>query len=321
MIDPGDAELAVAQAEAALGHAEAQLARVKAGARPQEIAVSEARLAVARAAVAEAEARRDRLSGGEARADIAAAQATLAAAMADEKQAFYLHERTMECFTFKWGGEKYTICPALGRPEEGARHAWHAAQDSLDAAQVELRATQNQAGARTRDANAALAAAIAQEKALQASLDMQKAGSLPEQIAAAEADVAEAEASLQAAKAALADMSIHASLDASVVDVTVEVGDTAAPGQILVVLATLDQLRVRTTDLTELDVVRVAVGQPVSVTLDALPDTSLEAQVAQIGEQSEDYRGDVTYPITVELLRGVPELRWGMTALVEIDVE
>jgi multidrug resistance efflux pump len=321
MMDTGDAELAVEEAEAALAKAEAQLAGVKAGARPEEIAVREARLEVARGAVAEAEARRDRLSGGEARADVAAAQAAVAAAVAEEKQAFYLHERTMKCFTFKWGDEKRTICPALGRPEESARYAWHASQDSLEAAQTQLGAAQNQAAAGIRGANAAVAAATAQEKGLQANLDLQKAGSLPDKIAAAEADVRKAEASLQAAQAALAELSIRAPFDASVVEVSVEAGDTAAPGQELVVLATLDQLRVRTKDLIELEVVRVAVGQPVTVTLDALPDTPLDGQVARINEQSEDYRGDVTYPVIVELLRGTQELRWGMTASVEIDVE
>jgi multidrug resistance efflux pump len=106
-----------------------------------------------------------------------------------------------------------------------------------------------------------------------------------------------------------------------VVEVSVEVGDSAAPGQVLVVLATLDQLQVRTKDLIELDVVRVAVDQPVTVTLDALHDTPLEGRVVRIDEQSEDYRGDVTYPVIIALVRGVQELRWGMTASVEIDVE
>jgi len=318
-MDTSDAELAVEQAEAALARAQAALQQVAAGTRPEEIVVSEARLAAARGAVAEAEARRDRVSGGDSWADIADAQAAVAAAEAEEKQAFYLHERTMECFTFKWGGEEHTICPALGRPEEGARHAWHASQDSLEAARAQLRATQNQAGTRERDADAGLAAAEAQARAAQAKLDLQRAGSPPERFAGAEAEVRRAEASLEAARATLANRSIYAPFEATVVEVTVDAGDTAAPGQILVVLATLHRLQVQTTDLIELDVVEVAVGNRVTVTLDALPDEPLTGQVMRIEEQSEDYRGDVTYPVTVELLRHLPGLRWGMTALVQID--
>ena len=35
----------------------------------------------------------------------------------------------------------------------------------------------------------------------------------------------------------------------------------------------------------------------------------------------QDYRGDVTYPVFIELLRGTEGLRWGMTASVEIDAD
>lgn len=317
--DQRDTELAVEGAEAALEMAEAQLMRVQASARPEEVALREARMEVARAAVTEAEAGRDRLIEGEAEADIAAAEAALAAATSEEKQAFYLHERTMKCFSFKWGGEKHTICPTLGRPEEGARYAWHASQDSLDAAEAQLWATRNQAAARVRDADAAVAAAAAQEKALRADLDLLRAGSLPDELAAAEADVRKAEASLESARAKLEELSIRAPFDATVVEVSIEEGETAGPGQVLVVLASLDHLWVRTTDLVELDVVRVAVGRPVTVTLDALPEVTLQGHVARIAEESEDYRGDVTYPVIVELSEDTGTLRWGMTALAEID--
>jgi HlyD family secretion protein len=87
------------------------------------------------------------------------------------------------------------------------------------------------------------------------------------------------------------------------------------------VLADLDRLQARTTDLTELDVARVAVGQPVVITVDGLPEVKLEGHVARIGLRAEDYRGDVVYPVYVEFDEEVPELRWGMTALVEIDVD
>ena len=85
-------------------------------------------------------------------------------------------------------------------------------------------------------------------------------------------------------------------------------------------LATLDRLQARTVDLTELDVAQVAEGQPVAVTVDALPDLTLAGSVREIALQAGDYRGDVVYDLTVELndVSDAP-LRWGMTALVEIE--
>lgn len=83
---------------------------------------------------------------------------------------------------------------------------------------------------------------------------------------------------------------------------------------------TKGQVQARTIDLTELDVVCVQVGQPAVVTVDALPGVRLEGRVRRISLEAVDYRGDVTYPVVVELVEGShPGLRWGMTALVEIE--
>lgn len=60
-LEQRDAEIALAQAEAALAKAESQLANLRAGKRPQEIAVIEAALASAKAQAAEATRNADQL--------------------------------------------------------------------------------------------------------------------------------------------------------------------------------------------------------------------------------------------------------------------
>jgi HlyD family secretion protein len=106
-----------------------------------------------------------------------------------------------------------------------------------------------------------------------------------------------------------------------VVDVRVDPGDRATPGDVVMVLATLDQLHARTVDLTELDVARVALSQPAVVSVDALPDLELAGVVREISLQAKDYRGDVVYDITVGLPddQAIDVLRWGMTAMVKIE--
>jgi multidrug efflux pump subunit AcrA (membrane-fusion protein) len=321
-LDPTDAELAVQEAEAALAAARAQLARVKAGPRPEELVVAEARLEAARAAISQAAAQRDRLAGGETEADIAAVQAELARAMAEQRQAENLHERTLRCFEFELpDGSESVICPALGRPEELSRFAMQAADAGLTAAQLQLEATQGGAEARLRDAGAGVWSAAAQRDIAQARLELMKAGSTPEEIASAEAEVTQAEAALAAAKAALERAEMRAPFAGTVTQVNVKVGETAIQGEVIVVLATLERLQARSSDLTELDVARVAEGQAVVVTVDALPEVQMRGHVARIEEESVDYRGDVTYPVIVALDESVPELRWGMTALVEIEAD
>jgi multidrug efflux pump subunit AcrA (membrane-fusion protein) len=320
--DATDAELRVREAEVALALAEAQLAQARVGPRAEEVAVAESALEVARAAVSQTLAQRDELLAGARQVDIAAAQAQVAAAQAEQVRAEIVHDETMECFNIRLpDGSKGKMCPALGRYEEQARSALHAADDVLTAAKTQLKAARGGAWAQMRDAEAAMESALAQQDIAQAQLDLVRAGSRPEDIAAAEARVAQAEASLAAARAALEDVDIRAPFDGIAAEVNVDVGDTAAPGAVVVVVATLDQLRARTSDLTELDVARVTEGQSAVVTVGALPDAQLTGIVVGIEEQGVNAQGDVTYPVTVELDQDVPGLRWGMTAMVEIEVD
>ena len=127
---------------------------------------------------------------------------------------------------------------------------------------------------------------------------------------------------LDEARSALEDATLEAPFEGTVATLNVEVGDSVGAGQRVLVLATLGRLQAVTKDLTELDVVRVSEGQAVGVTVDALSDRTFTGVVSEIALEPGDYRGDVVYAVTVDL----PDvdgslLRWGMTALVEIEVE
>ncbi|HDQ70502.1 MAG TPA: HlyD family efflux transporter periplasmic adaptor subunit [Chloroflexi bacterium] len=321
-IDAADAEIAVQRAEAELAMAQAKWTQAQSGPRPEDLAVTEARLAAAQAALAQAAAQRDKLVAGEAQKEIAAAQAALAAAQAEEKQIYNAHEQTMECFTYTLpDGEEKEICPGLGRPEEYTRLAMHTAQERLDAARLQLEAAQNAASAQVRDAQAGVWASTAQESVVQAQLELQKAGSTAEQIAAAEAGVERAEIALASAQAALERTVIRAPFDGVVAEVYVNAGDVVVAGQPLVNVATLDELRIRTKDLRELDVLQVAIGQTALVRVEALSNARIPGRVMRIDPQAEDYRGDVVYPVIVDLDEETSDLRWGMTVMVDIDVD
>jgi HlyD family secretion protein len=152
-------------------------------------------------------------------------------------------------------------------------------------------------------------------------LDQLLEGADEADIRAAQLDVEAAELRVEEAHSNLEKATLIAPFDGVVATVDVEPGDVVTPGEVVLVLATLDHLQARTVDLTELDVARVAEGQAAVVTVDALPDLELRGHVARVDLQSVDYRGDVTYPVYIELDEVVPELRWGMTAMVEIEAD
>lgn len=321
-LDPTDAQLTVDQAEAELETAQAQLALLKASARAEEIAAARAQLEAAQAAVTQATAQLDQLEAGATEAEIAGAEAQVASAMAEHRIAEDVHDDTMRCHTVVLpDGSEGENCPNLGRPEEEARYRLYEAEETLAAAQARLDDLLDGADAnQIRAAQASVRSAIAQQDAMQAQLDMLQAGAIPEEIAVAEAEVAQAEAELESAQASLADTEIRAPFAGTITKVNVEVGNMVGPGYVVCVLATLDQLQARTTNLKELDVAQITEGQKATVTLDALTGQEFDGVVRRIALQGKDYRGEVVYDVTVELTDVADSsLHWGMSARVEFE--
>jgi len=320
-LDPTDAQLAVQQAEAALETTQAQLALLKAGPRPAEVAVVRAQIEAAQAVISQTTAQRDQLKSGTTRAEIAAAQAQVAAVQAEQLAAHEAHERTMRCYQItKPDGSKKQVCPALGTLEEQTRYALHAADEALAAAQAQLDALRAGAGEQVRAAEAAVSAAAAQQDVAQAQLDLLQAGATAEEIAVAQAAVTQAEAALEADRVALERNEVHAPFAGTAGAVDVRVGELVAPGQSLVTLGDLATLRVETTDLDEIDVARVAVGQQAAVTFDAIPEQVFTGHVTRISPMAEPGAGGVNYTVIVVLEGSNPAIRWGMTAFVDIEV-
>ncbi len=162
-----------------------------------------------------------------------------------------------------------------------------------------------------------LAEAQALVRSAQAELDLLSADARPSALAAAEALIAEAAAGAQSAQAALAHTELRAPFAGSVTSIALALGEMALPGQPVITLADLSRLQVETTDLSERDLGRVAVGTPVVVFVDAL-QREISGQITRIALQSSVAGGDVVYPLVIALDEQPPELRWGMSVDVEV---
>ena len=145
-------------------------------------------------------------------------------------------------------------------------------------------------------------------------------GNAYEQIDAALADVDRAQAVVDQLKATLAQTTLTTPISGTVIVVDVAPGETANPGQVIIVIADLNHMRIETTDLSERDIPAVQIGQTASVFIDALDET-FEGQVVDIDRQSETVGGDVTYKVTIDLDQQPAGLRWGMSAEIEIQTE
>ena len=99
-------------------------------------------------------------------------------------------------------------------------------------------------------------------------------------------------------------------------------GSTAAPGGgAFMVLNNIDSFQL-VVPFEESDASRVAVNQPVEVTVDAIPDLRAPATVLAIAPSGDPSSGIVEYYATIVLREGSdPRLRDGQTALADVAVE
>ncbi len=112
---------------------------------------------------------------------------------------------------------------------------------------------------------------------------------------------------------------ITAPHDGTVTTVGVKVGELGG-GQPAFVLTDLSVYHVDVT-VDEIDIGRVAEGQPVTVTLDALPGEAIGGEVDMIADTAQLDTGVVTYKVTVGLDPTSAPLRVGMTANVDVVAE
>ena len=343
-LDANDAEAVVAQAQSALFQARANLEALTDGARIEEIEMAEAKLAAAQARLAQ----RAEQARPEA---VAAAEANVRAAEAAYRQLFNdpTESERVDALV-ELSNAKAAVQQAQSaynqvawRSDVGATvesRELQQATNNLEAAQARYDAlfanptADNIAAANAQIMQAEaeldrlkapgskneLAEAEALLRSAQAELDLLTAGARDSEIAAAAMAIAQAEASLRRAEAALEAMSLRAPFDGVVTAVDVNLGETVQIALPVLTMASLDHLRLETTDLSERDVARVAVGQPALVFVKPLND-DFTGHVVQVSPQASTIGGDIVYTVIVEFDQQPPDLRWGMSADVTIGEE
>lgn len=186
-------------------------------------------------------------------------------------------------------------------------------QFAVDEAQAGLRAAQAQAEIRSNDI-------IRKFIINYAKLTVKKLKlSVPhEVIEMANAGVQSAQASVEGAQANLAQGTLTAPFDGTVTSLSVLPGEFVQSDQAVLTLATLDDLQIETTDLSERDIPNVHVGDPVNIYIEAL-NKNISGKVIRISPRADIVGGDVVFKVTIAPDTQPEGLLWGMTAAVEIQ--
>jgi multidrug efflux pump subunit AcrA (membrane-fusion protein) len=171
-----------------------------------------------------------------------------------------------------------------------------------------------------QDSEANLAAGQALLASSQVEYDTRKAGPSASDLQLVEARLENAKAQLESAQTAFDYLSITAPFDGIVSNPTFRVGELVTLGQPLMYISDPSSLQVETTDLSEIDVARLAIGDSATVTFDALPNATINGTVARIATKSSEGSG-VNYTVVVTLDQIPEKLLWGMTAFMDISIE
>jgi RND family efflux transporter MFP subunit len=138
------------------------------------------------------------------------------------------------------------------------------------------------------------------------------------QLELAQAGEQQANAALTEAQTALKQTEVRAPFAGTVASVDIKPGEQAVAGQPVVTIADVSSWLVETTDLSELEVVRIAVGDSATITFGALPNVTLAGTVTSIQLRGTSDQGGVLFAVLVQPDSFPPELRWNMSATVHI---
>lgn len=167
-------------------------------------------------------------------------------------------------------------------------------------------------------AEANLATAQADLAKSQRDYETLQKGPIPEDVALAQARLASAQAQLDAAQSSLEDNELRAPFDGTVTELNVHPSEWVTAGEAVLVLVDLQALHVETTDLSERDVTKVEVGQPVTVVIKALNE-DVTGKVSEISPLADTLGGDVVYKTNIELDSQPAGLRAGMSVDVQFN--
>jgi multidrug resistance efflux pump len=253
-----------AQAQASLDQAQADLAKMVRGNRPEEIAQAEATARAQKAALESAQ-------NGPRKQEIAQAQADYSAASADAANAQIFYQRM----------QKLIATDTISKQQfDDARDKRDAAAQRAESARQRLALLQ--AGTRMEDLNAA----EARYHEAEAAAVLAKKGFRKEDVEAARGRLAAAQGRVDELDARLREADLLAPADAVAEVVSVRPGDLVPAGRIVVTMLESSQLWVKVY-VPETDLAHVRVGQKATVRVDSFGGRAFDGHVGQIASEAE----------------------------------
>ncbi|MBD2384908.1 efflux RND transporter periplasmic adaptor subunit [Cylindrospermum sp. FACHB-282] len=305
-MDDSNLQGQLTSARGQIAQAEANLQKLIAGNRPQDIAQSQAQLN-------EAEANLRKLQVGNRPQDIAQAQARLQSAQATLSKAEDDFRRNQQLYNS--GGISLQTVNQKRADRDSAQASVSEAQQAL---------ALQKAGSRPEDIDQGRAVV----KQRQQALSLLKAGTRREDIDAARAQIISARGSLQNVQAEINDTIIRAPFEgvvtkkyadpgAFVTPTTASSSVSSATSSSILSLASTNEV---VANLAETNISKISLGQEVTIKADAYPGKTFEGIVRQIAAQAIVEQNVTSFEVRVALSDSQRLLRSGMNVEADFQV-
>jgi HlyD family secretion protein len=290
VVDTTALQLNVAQAKTAVTLAQDRLTQIKNGATESDLTAS-------RAALDASQQNYAKVAAGPTANDLAPLKAQLDTAKAALDQAQSTYDRA--------GGASN---PYIGQLPQSLQ-----LQQATNNYSAALAAYNN---ARSHPTAAELAGAAAQVQ--QAAAAQARLQPTSDNLQIAQDQVDQAQAALALAQQQVADATLTAPSDGTVIWLGPHIGEMATPGAPVLILADLTHLQLQA-GVDETSLALIQVGQTVSILPEAFKDKTIGGKVSRIGWLAATTSGVINVPVTIDVNTGDVPLRPGLSATAEIQ--
>ncbi|MDD5376772.1 MAG: efflux RND transporter periplasmic adaptor subunit [Candidatus Gracilibacteria bacterium] len=209
---------------------------------------------------------------------------------------------------------------SLEKTKSGMEILLTSSQSRFDLAQKQVEESELRYNTVIKQGKDNIASASKQVDIARASLNAKRKRVSPEELAPYEIAIHTAENAVKEAKQRLQDTILRSPTDGTITKVDTLVGEEVTAGKPFVSLVDTTHPYIES-DMEEIDIAKVRLGQPVRISFDALESVSLTGSVTFISPSSSiDANGIVTYRVDVAFEPGVTEVREGMSATVDYIV-
>jgi HlyD family secretion protein len=136
----------------------------------------------------------------------------------------------------------------------------------------------------------------------------------------AEKDITIANNTITMAQANINQTRLTAPFSGTITTLNAKPGDVVTPGTLALRIDDLSKLFIDS-QVSEVDINRVQVGQVVSVTFDAIANKTYEGKVVEVGTAGSSAGGAVNFPVTIQMTNPDAQVRTAMTAGLTLTVE